>query len=879
MTVLKDASSAAVYGSAAANGVIVITTKSGNGKTKVSFRSYYGSQSFNKGLSLLNTSQYGDYLYGLAKGGDQLNNEGKFVHPQYGGPTGASDGPVIPEYILAGSRSGLAAGDPAADPSLYKLDLTTVNGAETYLIVKANKQGTNWIDEIMNTAPIMNNELTVSGGNNGNNYFLSLNQYDQKGIMAFTGYKTYSLRANTNFIVKKNIRIGENLQISTISRKVGLSEGSSEDNNAILMATRMQPIIPVYDIAGNFAGTRGSGLGNAKNPYAALYRNRDDKNARISAVGSLFAEVDLFRYFKFKSNLGINYGTNSSYSFDPVTYENSEGRGGFASFRESQSYGYTVTWFNTLSYSRIFNRVHDVNLLVGTEMVQEKGRSVSAANSNYFLDDRNFWQVGSGLNTTPSGTSSEYAGNKYSPVIAKVGYTYDDKYLLNASFRRDGSSNVFGPNNKYGNFGAVSAGWRISNESFFKNIGWMNDLKLRASYGILGNDKIPGFGFLTSYLYGAVKASYPLDGSNVNFQPGLFTKTIGNPDIKWEQSATTTIGLDATLFDKVDVSVDFYKRKTTNMLFLRQLDPNIYGVVDLQPTNVGDMTNKGIDLSLTYRGSANNFKYNANLSFSLYKNTVGDISDPYLEGNSTRIGAFNRSVTGMPISSFYGYIVDGFFQNEADLAALDQTNKGIGKWKYKDINNDHKITPDDRTFIGNPHPKFAMGSNLNASWKNWDITTFLYWKCGGKIANYMRYFTDFNTLDGNRSERTLYDTWTPTNTNAKLPVLDGTDAISGTLPSSYYIEPGGYLRMKNLSIGYSLPVTILNTIGIDRLRVYVQAQNLFTITKYTGLDPEISIMNNGTQDYKNGFVDSNLGVDRGNYPTPKTILFGLELTF
>ncbi|MDQ6845459.1 MAG: TonB-dependent receptor [Bacteroidota bacterium] len=883
LQVLKDGSSAAAYGAAAANGVIIITTKKGKGKAKINYDAYYGVQSLTKQYDLLNTQEYGQYLLLLQKGIPGQTNT-TFNLGQYNGGQTSTSTPVIPEYILAGTASGVQAGDPSANPDLYKLDLNDVNGAGTYLIVPANKTGTDWMKAITNKAPMQNHNISVSGGSETGNYLFGLNYFNQDGIIDYTGYKRYSVRANTNFIVKNKIRLGENLQLSYID-KHGFT--NQDEGNAISMAYRMQPIVPVYDLKGNFAGTRGSNLGNASNPYANLFRGKNNKDRRIGIIGSAYAEFDFLKYFTLKSVIGLDYNTNNYFYFNVPAYENAEGRGGTGDYGEGESYNYQMTWYNTLSFHKVFLEKHDIKALIGTEMVEGGGRGLNGNNNNYFSFDRNFWQINSGLNPTPSSNGYEYRFRKYSPVIAKVDYNYEDKYLLSASFRRDGSSNAFGPNFKYGNFSAVSAGWRISEESFFGKPSWLNDLKLRGGYGILGNDNIGDFGFITTYIFDGFSAGYPIDGSNTSFRSGLRNNRIGNPNVKWEQSATTDIGLDASLFNnKLNLVVDVYNRKTTDLLYSRQLDPSLYGNVDRQATNIGEMSNKGIDLSLSYRPVlGKDFKIDAGVTFSLYRNKVGKIADPFFEGNRSRIDPFNRSVTGRPISSFYGYIIDGFFQTQAEVDALDQANKGIGKWRYKDLSGpngkpDGKITPDDRTFMGSPHPNFTTGFNINASYKNFDLAIFLYWKDGGQIVNYVRYWTDFNTFQGNRDRRVLYDSWTPQHTNAKLPVLDASDGASGQVPVSYYVEPGGYLRLKNLSLGYTLPTNIVNRAGIDRLRVYIQVQNLFTITKYTGLDPEITTQQVGRGDYRQARSDANsLGVDYGNFPTPRIISGGINLTF
>lgn len=893
LQVLKDASAASVYGSAAAGGVIIITTKKGKpGPPKVNYESYYGWQKFNKRLDLMNTEEYGQYLYLLQKNGGNLDADGNFVHGQYAGPTGKSPQPIIPEYIYAGGglpggkTGGIAAGDPAADASLYKLDLFDVNGPGTYQIVRANKQGTDWIGAIMQEAPIHNQQLRVSGGTENAKYLFGLNYFDQKGIIYTTGYKRYSIRANTSFNIKDRIRVGEYLQVNFINRTGTNAFINQDEGNPLSFAYRQQPIIPVFDIAGNYAGTRGSNLGNANNPYAILDRRKDATDRRIGIIGSIFAEIDFLKHFTFRSNLGMDYGNISNFVFLKPVYENAEGRGGNGSFNEGAGYAYLLTWYNTVNFQKTIGDAHKIGALVGTEIVQDQGRFISGNTTNYFSFDREFWQLGATLNPTPFGTSSEYKARKYSPVIAKVDYSFMDRYLFSASFRRDGSSEAFGPANKYGNFNAFSLGWRISEEKFMQRASFINDMKLRFGYGKLGNDNINSYGFLTSFVTNN-DAAYPINGTNTNITPGVRHLSIANPNIKWEETATTSVGLDATLFDnRLLVTLDVYNRETTDLLFEKELDPSLYGGrIATQPVNIGSMNNKGIDLYLSYKGGdSRTFRYDASLTFSLYRNKVGTLADPFFEGDRQRIESFNRSVTGRPLSSFFGYMIDGFYDNAEELASQEQSGKFIGGWKYKDISGpdgkpDGVITIADRTFIGNPHPDFISGLNIDLAYLNFDLTAFAYWKKGGQIANYVRYWTDFNTFQGGRDRRALYDSWTPENPNAKLPFVTSNDRASGTVPNNYFIEPGGYLRLRNLVLGYTIPKRITDRWSIDKIRIYVQGQNLFTITDYTGLDPEITTNNTGRSDYRRRFADRNLGVDVGNYPTPKAFIFGLNVEF
>ncbi|CAA9518780.1 MAG: Outer membrane TonB-dependent transporter, utilization system for glycans and polysaccharides (PUL), SusC family, partial [uncultured Segetibacter sp.] len=442
-------------------------------------------------------------MFLLAKNSGNLNAAGEFANGQYAGPTGRSTVPIIPAYIFAGGgqpggkSGGIAAGDTAADPSKYRLDPFDVNGPGTYLIVPASQQGTDWLGAILQDAPMQNHQVTASGGSDNANYLFGLDYFDQKGIVYTTRYKRYALRANTSFTIKNKVRVGENLQVYFTDRSGVQGFTNQDEGNPIAFSYRMQPIVPVFDIAGNYAGTRGANLGNAQSPYANLDRRKDAREKRIGIIGSVFFEADFLRYFTFRSNLGIDYGNGASTAFVRGFYEGAEGRNNIATFNEAQNYGYQATWYNTVNFKKTFADIHEVRGMLGTEIVQNQGRNISGSANDYFNLDRNFWQISSTLSPTPSGASSEFRSRRYSPVIAQVNYSFRDKYLLAGSFRRDGSSDAFGPKNKFGNFPAFSVGWRISEEPFFKNVKGINDLKLRYGYGILGNDNISPLGFLT----------------------------------------------------------------------------------------------------------------------------------------------------------------------------------------------------------------------------------------------------------------------------------------------------------------------------------------------------------------------------------------------
>ncbi|MBD0376303.1 MAG: SusC/RagA family TonB-linked outer membrane protein, partial [Flavisolibacter sp.] len=432
MQILKDASAASIYGSAAAGGVIIITTKRGRqGRPRVTYDAYYGRQTFNKRLDLMNTREYGEYLFLLAKNSNNLDAQGRFKHGQYAGPTGVSDHPIIPDYIYAngsysgapGKNGGIFEGDPAADPSKYKLDLFDVNGPGTYLIVPASKEGTDWLGAILQKAPMHNHQLSVSGGSETANYLFGLDYFDQKGIVYTTRYQRYALRSNTSFVIKSKVRIGENVQVNFTNRSGVNGFTNQDEGNPIAFSYRMQPIVPVFDIKGNYAGTRGSNLGNAQSPYANLDRRKDARDKRLGIIGSVYGEFDFLRYFTFRSNLGVDFGNGSNFRFVPGFYEGAEGRTNVATYNEGIDYNYLLTWYNTLNFRKTFNEIHEIKGMVGTEIVQNQGRSVSGSASDYFNLSRNFWQISSTLSTTPSGASSEFRNRKYSPIIAQVNYS------------------------------------------------------------------------------------------------------------------------------------------------------------------------------------------------------------------------------------------------------------------------------------------------------------------------------------------------------------------------------------------------------------------------------------------------------------------------
>lgn len=854
--VLKDAGAAAIYGVRGSNGVIIVTTKRGRpGKATISYDAYVGTQVPIQGnaFNLLNTQEMANVTW-LA-----FQNSGQsLVHPQYG--SGAT--PVIPDYILAGSKSGSAITSADVDPTLYNIDFSK----PIYQIVRANKIGTDWFHQIFKTAPIQSHTITASGGNDKSTYLFSMNYFNQQGTLINTYLKRYSVRMNTTFNVKNNIRIGEN---AYVFYKDNPQIFNQSEGNAISMSYREQPIIPVYDIMGNYAGTAAKGLGNAQNPVANMQRTSGNRGNTWDIVGNVFGEVDFLKHFTARTSFGGTIDNGYYYYYGYRTYENAENNGS-NSFSENAYYNRQWTWTNTVSYSNVFAQKHNVKVLAGVEAVDEYGRSVGGSSLGYFTDNPNFRTLSNGSGGFTN-YSNAYQRSLYSQ-FAKADYAYDDRYLLSVTIRRDGSSR-FGPDKRYGIFPAVSAGWRVSNEKFMKNITWINDLKVRGSWGKLGNqlNADPANAFST-FAGSPGNSYYDINGTSTSSVQGFRATRYGSRTTGWEEDKLTNFGFDATLFkNKIDVSVEYYKKAVNGLLFTDAASATAGGG-NLPAVNIGNIENKGWDIDLQYHGSSGrDLKYNVGLNLTTYKSNVTDIPGVYFDAGGSRIGNFVRNQVGHPIGSFFGYKVTGLFKDAADVAkSPTQDAAAPGRFKYADVNGDGKITANDRTFFGNPNPTFSTGISLGASYKNFDISMFLYGSFGNDVINYVRYWTDFYpSFQGVKSRDLLYNSWTPTNLNARTPIAENVSNFSNNaVPNSYYLEKGGYLRCKSLLIGYNVPVSSLKKLGIEKLRIYVQAANLFTITKYTGLDPELP----GSS--------SAFGIDYGNYPNDqKNFNFGVNMSF
>jgi TonB-linked SusC/RagA family outer membrane protein len=882
LQVLKDAGSASIYGSRASNGVIVITTKKGKNGVQVNYDAYYGTQRPKKGnvWHILNPQEMATLLQTAKQ-----NSNDTTVNEVYG-----KNYPyTVPDYIYPFQAKS---GDPSVDASKYYVKPFFTSQDEYnsfYRINPANKTGTNWNNEIFQPAPIHSQNLSVSNGSEQGSYLFSANYFDQKGTLLETYLKRYMVRANTQYNISKHIRIGENLSYSiTNNPKIG---GLSGDN-AIGHAFREQPIIPVYDIMGNFAGGYGGQLGDAFNPVAMLRRNDNNRSSDNRLFGNVFAEVDLLNDFTLRTSLGGESYSGISRTFTYPQYENAENNT-TNSYAEVSYSGLNYTWTNTLAYNKVFDK-HTLKVLVGTEYYKNRYNNMSGSNKGYFSFDPDYTTLSTG--SGPKDANSYREADALFSLIGRADYTFNDKYLLGATIRRDGSSKFL--QHVYGWFPSVSAGWRLSKERFLSDVKWLTDLKIRGGWGVMGNQlNVSGGNSFTTFGSSIGQSYYALGGGN-NLVSGFYQDQTGNPGAKWEKDINSNIGFDATLWaGELEISADYYRKDIKDLLY----NPEVIatGGSSAKPPfiNIAQMKNTGFDIAVTgHKNITSDLKLNVTATLTTYKNTIIKISDgaKYYDIDGRRFDGSSiiRNAVGHSVSQFFGYKVDGFWNSQAEIDAANlaaqkatknpeavyQTDMGVGRFKYADVSGDGYVTPDDRTFLGNANPDFSYGLNIGATYKNFDFSAFFYGTQGNSIWNQVRWWTDFMpSFNGAKSYTALYDSWTPAHHNARAPIQETTQSFStNSVPNSYFVENGSYLRLKNVQIGYTFPTGMLQKVGIKKLRVYASGANLFTITKYSGVDPEIGT--SSENDSKSG-AQTAYGIDDGSYPSQRTFLLGVNLHF
>ncbi len=817
MTVLKDASAASIYGSRASAGVIVITTKSGKkGRANLDINYYNGIQKVTNLPHMLNAAQY------MGKVEEAWNNSGY---------TGTNP------YTTDKGRSDFA--------------------------------NTNWLDELFELGHSQNLQLTASGGGEKIQYLMSAGYYKQDGIVIFDNdkYQRFTYRTNINANLTDRFTIGTNLQLSYAIQDKLSSKGDAP--GIIRHALIRPPVIPVYkdktDPAYSerdpftdlpFYKTPWDNNNNryelGSNPVALAYFTNDKRN-NFKTFGNIYAEYAFLKdnELKFKTNLGVDLNLTHNKAFNQ-NFGDDNGGGNEAdkgkgrqnrptNLNEDRGQETTVTWNNTLNYSKNIQK-HTVSALAGSEYITNYSSSIGASRQRFDFVRETFQYLNYGgtVDQNNGGSASEWA---LFSLFGSATYMYDTRYMVTANFRADASSR-FAQNNQWGYFPSVSAGWKISNENFMQNVNWLSDLKFRASTGKLGNQEIDNYAFLT--LLRRAGDQYLIS-------------RYGNPDLKWETTTQNNIGLDMGLLkNKIYLSVDYFIKKTSDILLPISL-PSLVGNVSPTIVNAGEVSNKGIEVALNVRNSARRFKYSVNANVATVTNRVEKLH-PNLP---SIVGDVYRTEPGHPLSAFYGYMMEGIYQNQGEitkhLSGTTNPSNKPGDIKFKDLNNDGVINDQDRTFIGNPIPKLSYGLNLSGGYKDFDLSVLFQGVQGVDRYNDSKQITDYDSRPFNHSVRVL-DSWHGDGTSNTIPRTTFNDNGSSK-KSSIFVEDASYLRLKNVEIGYNLK-SAFSRFGVQGVRLYASGQNLFTITKYTGLDPESTDI-----------------LDRGTYPQSMAFLFGINVKF
>tara|TARA_R110001583_G_scaffold44521_1_gene141176 strand:+ start:6076 stop:9189 length:3114 start_codon:yes stop_codon:yes gene_type:complete len=833
--VLKDAASLAIYGARAASGVLLVTTKTGAiGRVSVNYTAYAGLSSTAKRLSLLNASEYGAIM----------------------------------------NEKSVAAGGSVLYPNLAALG-----------------KGTDWQDVIFNDSALRtSHEISLSAGNDVSTFYASFGLSDQEGIVMsdISKYNKKSIRLNSTHKISKIFTVGQTLGY-THEKETGLGNTNSEFGGPLSSAINLDPITPTVitdpveansslytnndvmrDASGNPYGISNIVAQEMTNPLAYTQTRLGNYGWSDDLVGNAYVEATPIEGLKIKSSVGTKLSYWGSESFTPSYYLNANNSTTLNSLYRERQKGFSWNFENTVSYTKELNK-HNFTVLLGQGVyVDNISSGVSAAYSDLPVDNRfdasfNF-DIPADQKTAGSWTGDTH---KVVSLFSRINYNYDEKYIFTGVIRRDGSSR-FGLNNRYGIFPSFSLGWNVFKEDFWKDNEIIDQLKFRGGYGIVGNDGIPDFGYL-ALISGGRNYTFGQNGTSIT--SGYSPDAPDNPDLRWEETAQLNIGFETKLFNNLNVTFDYYKKTTTGILQYDEI-PGYVGATDNPLGNIADMENSGLELELGYRKTYGEVNFSANGNVSYLKNKVtylGNDKEFITTGTAgfQSMGPITRTQVGESYNSFYGYQTDGIFQNTAELdayrndaGALIQPEASPGDFKWVDVNGDGSITDDDKTFIGSPLPKFTFGITLNADYKGFDAMVFTQGVTGNKIFQGLRRL-DIPTA--NYSSIAL-SRWTGEGTTNDFPrLIDGDPNGNFSKASNFYLEDGDFLRLKTVQIGYTLPSEIMSKIGAQKLRFYITGENLVTLTKYTGYDPEIG-----------GNI---LGIDRGYYPQARSFMLGVNLQF
>lgn len=817
--VLKDAASASIYGSRAANGVIIITTKQAK-KDRLSVNIGYNTtlQTVVRTYNMLSAEDWGKAYWTAYQNAGMTPS-----HPFY--TTDASRNPVLKEYL---DEDG-----------------------------KVKSANTNWQNEVYRPAWTHNVNANVALSTERGNVYFSGNYMNQQGIMKESYYERYSVRLNSNFNIGKWIKVGENMMVA---RWKNNGFGTGSDGGIPFTAMRQHPALPVRDADGNFSSPLQTANSDIANPVQVIANGKDNSSASWRIFGNAYIEVNPWvKGLTLKSNIGIEHmqymNDNLGRKLNPSDV---------AGVGRDYGEGDTWTWTNTVAYNNTFKNVHHVSALFGTEAIGYKYQSIAASRQGYAFENDHYMTIDAGDPATATGGGSKTSWALFS-IFAKADYNYADRYLISATIRRDATSRLYRKNNS-GVFPAFSAAWRFTAESFWPENQWMTDGKIRASWGENGNAAIGNnYASYSTYVY-ATNAAYDLNGSNKTVVPGVALASTGNRDLKWETTTQTNVGMDIGFFNNsLIINLDWYLKTTHDMITTPPV-LSTAGEGASYIANTGDMQNMGVEVNLDYHSpDYNGFSWSGSFNIGHYKNKVVKLND-----FQNTIGGDVRLMVGQPMGIYYGYVADGLFTSMEEVANhAVQEGKGLGRIRYRDINGDGRITEDDQCIIGNPNPNVSMGLNLDFKYKGFTLSMFFTSELGFDVINSTKrqlYLMSYGDRSTNRSADVL-NAWSPANPNSDIPALSAIDANNEVRFSTYYVENGSYMKMKYLKLGYDFPTKWLKPWHCQGLNLYAQVENLFTITGYSGLDPELPLGGWGAR------------VDNGPYPRSRNFTFGLNMAF
>ena len=837
--VLKDAASASIYGSRAANGVIIITTKKGKeGNIKIDFDASVSIQTYVHKMEVLNAKEFGQVMWqGYVNDGLDPNMNGLGYHFDWlYNPNGTPvlNGLTMSKYLDAAGKT------PAAD--------------------------TDWFDQTTRTGLVQQYNVSLSNGSEKGSSFFSLGYYKNDGIIKQSDFERFSARMNSEY---KLLKV-KDLNVVTVGEHFTLNRTSEVNAPGGFLENVLQfnPSLPVYTTDGQYAGPVG-GYPDRENPVARLDRNSDNRYTFWRLFGDAYIDINPLKDFHIRSTFGLDYSQKQQRIF---TYPITEGTvANPTNGVEAKQEHWTKWMWNAIATYNLEVGKHRGDAMIGMELNREDDTWFSGKKYDYAVLNPDYMWPDSGV-----GESEAYgSGGGYTLVsfFGKVNYTFDDRYMASLTIRRDGSSR-FGKNNRYGTFPSISAGWRINQESFLRDVSWIDNLKIRASWGQTGNQEISNIARYTLYEsnYGEAQfggqsygTSYDIAGTNggQTLASGFKRNQLGNDDLKWETTTQTNLGLDFGLFgNSLYGSFEWYHKKTTDILVYMP-GIGVMGEGSSQWINAGEMLNKGVELNVGYRGEIGHFSYDISGNIGNYRNEVTKIPET-IAANGTFGGNGVKSVVGHPMGAQVGYIYDGIFksQQEIDNHAA-QNGAGLGRIRWKDLNEDGVINEKDQDWIYSPVPDFTWGLNIYLQYKNVDFTMFWQGVQGVDVISDLKKETDLwsglNISNLNKGRR-LLGAWTPANMDSNIPAISTMDNNNEKRVSTYFVEDGSYAKLRTVQLGYNFPDKVLEKIHMSRLRMYLSAQNVLTIKSksFTGVDPE----------------NANFG-----YPIPFNVTFGLNVSF